>query len=39
MADRLFARNQIPSISTTHISVEEISTKILVDLGLRDHLR
>lgn len=38
MAERLFARNQIRAINTTHISVEEIATKILVDLGLRDHL-
>ena len=39
MAERLFERNRIPVINTTHISVEEIATKILVDLGLRDHLR
>lgn len=39
MAMRLFARNQIRSINTTHISIEEIATKVLVDLGLRDHLK
>jgi regulator of PEP synthase PpsR (kinase-PPPase family) len=39
LAERLFERNRIPVINTTHISVEEIATKILVDLGLRDHLR
>lgn len=39
MALRLFSRNGIRSIDTTHISIEEIATKVLVDLGLRDHLR
>jgi regulator of PEP synthase PpsR (kinase-PPPase family) len=39
MAVRLYERNQIRSINTTHISIEEISTKVLVDLGLRDVLR
>src|SRR5690606_9996803 len=39
MALRLFARKRRRTIDTTHISVEEIATKVLVDLGLRDHLK
>jgi regulator of PEP synthase PpsR (kinase-PPPase family) len=36
---RLFERSQIPCIDTTHISIEEIATKILVETGLREHVR
>lgn len=39
MAEALFRRNQISYIDTTHISIEEIATKILVDKGLRQHLK
>lgn len=35
MAEAMFRRHQIPFIDTTHISIEEIATKILVDKGLR----
>lgn len=35
MAEALFRRHQVPFIDTTHISIEEIATKILVDKGLR----
>lgn len=33
----LFRRFGIPSVDTTHASVEEIATRILVDIGLRGH--
>jgi regulator of PEP synthase PpsR (kinase-PPPase family) len=39
MAEALFERNQIRSIDTTHISVEEIATKILQETELRQHAR
>jgi len=35
MAEAMFRRHRIPCIDTTHISIEEIATKILVDKGLR----
>lgn len=38
-AEALFKRNQIRCIDTTHISIEEIATKILVEKGLREHMR
>lgn len=36
MAEALFRRYQIPYIDTTHRSIEEISTKIMVEKGLRN---
>lgn len=39
MARSLFERNGIPFIDSTHVSIEEIATKILLEKGLRDHLR
>jgi [pyruvate, water dikinase]-phosphate phosphotransferase / [pyruvate, water dikinase] kinase len=39
MAEALFRRNQIRCIDTTHISIEEIATKILQETGLREHIR
>lgn len=39
MAEALFRRNQVTFTDTTHISIEEIATKILVDKGLRQHLK
>ncbi|MDB6062279.1 MAG: putative phosphoenolpyruvate synthase regulatory protein [Verrucomicrobiaceae bacterium] len=39
MARALFDRNGIPFIDTTHVSIEEIATKILSEKGLRDHIR
>jgi [pyruvate, water dikinase]-phosphate phosphotransferase / [pyruvate, water dikinase] kinase len=38
-AEALLKRFNIPFIDTTHASIEEISTRILVDAGLRDHSR
>lgn len=35
MAKALFSRHQIPFLDTTHISVEEIATRILLETGLR----
>jgi regulator of PEP synthase PpsR (kinase-PPPase family) len=35
MAKALFSRHQIPYLDTTHISVEEIATRILLETGLR----
>jgi regulator of PEP synthase PpsR (kinase-PPPase family) len=34
-AKALFGRHQIPYIDTTHISIEEIATRILLETGLR----
>ncbi|HUH39152.1 MAG TPA: pyruvate, water dikinase regulatory protein [Spongiibacteraceae bacterium] len=36
-AERLFQRNGIGYIDTTHISIEEIATRILVETGLRER--
>jgi len=35
MAKSLFSRHQIPFLDSTHISVEEIATRILLETGLR----
>jgi regulator of PEP synthase PpsR (kinase-PPPase family) len=37
-ADRMFRRENIPSINTTHTSIEEIASKILDKLGIEKHL-
>lgn len=34
IAERLFRREQIPSLSTTHTSIEEIASKVLQALGM-----
>jgi regulator of PEP synthase PpsR (kinase-PPPase family) len=39
MARGLFERNGIRYVDSTHISIEEISTKILSERGLREHMR
>lgn len=39
MAETLFRRFNIGSIDTTHRSIEEIATKILMETGLRDQVR
>jgi regulator of PEP synthase PpsR (kinase-PPPase family) len=39
MARALFERNGIRYIDTTHVSIEEIATKILAEKGLREHMR
>lgn len=38
LAERLFSRNGIRYIDSTYTSVEELATKILVDVGLREYL-
>jgi [pyruvate, water dikinase]-phosphate phosphotransferase / [pyruvate, water dikinase] kinase len=37
-ADKLFRRDAIPVLNTTHTSIEEIASKILQQLGLNRHL-
>lgn len=39
MALSLFERNGIRYIDSTRVSIEEIATKILVEKGLREHMR
>lgn len=39
MAEAMFKRFGIPYIDTTRLSIEEISTRIIVDKGLRDRIR
>lgn len=39
MALSLFERNGIRYVDSTHVSIEEIATKILVEKGLREHMR
>ncbi len=39
MARALFERNGIGYIDSTHVSIEEIATKILAEKGLREHMR
>ena len=39
MALSLFERNGIRYVDSTHVSIEEIATKILVEKGLREHIR
>lgn len=38
-AEQLYARTGIPHINTTEVSIEEISTRILAETGLRRQLR
>jgi regulator of PEP synthase PpsR (kinase-PPPase family) len=38
LADRMFRRENISSINTTHTSIEEIASKILDKLGIEKHL-
>lgn len=39
MARSLFERNGIRYIDSTHVSIEEIATKIFAEKGLREHMR
>ena len=38
-AEQLYSRSGVPYINTTNVSVEEISTRILADTGLRRRLQ
>ena len=37
--EKLFQRENIPYLNTTHFSVEEISAKILVEMGVERRLK
>jgi regulator of PEP synthase PpsR (kinase-PPPase family) len=37
-AEKLFRRENIPSLSTTHTSIEEIASKVLAALSIEKHL-
>ncbi len=37
-AERLFRKERVPCLSTTHTSIEEIASKVLASLGLNKHL-
>ncbi len=37
-AEAMFARERIPTLSTTHTSIEEISSKVLATLGLQREM-
>jgi regulator of PEP synthase PpsR (kinase-PPPase family) len=38
IADRIFRSENIPSLNTTHTSIEEIASKILAHLGIERHM-
>ena len=38
VADRIFRRENIPSLNTTHTSIEEIGSKIMAHLGIERHM-
>jgi regulator of PEP synthase PpsR (kinase-PPPase family) len=38
IADRIFRAENIPSLNTTHTSIEEIASKILAHLGIERHM-
>jgi regulator of PEP synthase PpsR (kinase-PPPase family) len=38
LADYIFRRENIPSLNTTHTSIEEIGSKILAHLGIEKHM-
>jgi regulator of PEP synthase PpsR (kinase-PPPase family) len=38
VAERIYRREGIPSLNTTHTSIEEIASKILQSLGLNRQL-
>ncbi len=38
LADALFRRENLPSLNTTHTSIEEIASKILAHLGIERHM-
>ena len=37
-AERMFRRERLPVLSTTHTSIEEIASKVLSALGIERHL-
>ncbi len=38
LADQIFRRENLPSLNTTHTSIEEIASKILAYLGIERHM-
>jgi regulator of PEP synthase PpsR (kinase-PPPase family) len=38
VADRIFRRENIPSLNTPHTSIEEIGSKIMAHLGIEKHM-
>lgn len=38
LADQIFRRENIPSLNTTHTSIEEIASKIMAYLGIERHM-
>jgi regulator of PEP synthase PpsR (kinase-PPPase family) len=38
IADRIFRVENIPSLNTTHTSIEEIASKIMAHLGIERHM-
>jgi hypothetical protein len=38
IAERLLAAERIPTLSTTHTSIEEIASKVLAQLGIHRHM-
>jgi regulator of PEP synthase PpsR (kinase-PPPase family) len=38
IADQIFRRENIPSLNTTHTSIEEIGSKIMAHLGIEKHM-
>ncbi|MBN8736275.1 MAG: kinase/pyrophosphorylase [Xanthomonadales bacterium] len=38
LADQIFRRENIPSLNTTHTSIEEIGSKIMAHLGIERHM-
>ncbi len=38
LADMIFRRENIPSLNTTHTSIEEIGSKIMAHLGIEKHM-
>jgi regulator of PEP synthase PpsR (kinase-PPPase family) len=38
LADKIFRRENIPVLNTTHTSIEEIASKILAQLGIEKHM-
>ncbi|HET7562838.1 MAG TPA: pyruvate, water dikinase regulatory protein [Rhodanobacteraceae bacterium] len=38
LADQIFQREGIPSLNTTHTSIEEIGSKIMAHLGIEKHM-
>ena len=38
IAEALFRQENIPVLSTTHTSIEEIASKVLTALGIERHL-